>query len=163
MWSYQHCGNLCQKGFLKIYDSHTKPNWIHGKILFISLINERTSKISKNFKWLFKGLIHVQCWNEFANRCKNGQYSRAMKYNFWNHLGGHQLHCQLPDKIYLHVTEQGPFTLLWTSNFYITQESLCPFLNITQAFNQPSWSEGISPIGLQAVTKHSTNQPTSFA
>ena len=57
---------------------------------------------------------------------------------------GYQLHCHPPDKIYSHHTEQGPFTLPQTSNFYIIQESLCPFINISQDFYQPSWAEGIS-------------------
>lgn len=97
-----------------MYASHTKTNWIYVKILFItnSLIRESV-RYQQNSNELFRGLmIHEHCWYEFANRCKNDQYSKATKHSFWSHLWG--------VSITLPPTWQNLFASHWTGTVHVT-------------------------------------------
>lgn len=115
MWSYQQCGNMYQKNFLKVNVCFSYKNKLNTcqDFIYNSFINKRISKISTKSKWVFRRLmIHEHCWYEFANRCKNDQYSTATKHSFWSHLWG--------VSITLPPTWQNLFASHWTGTVHFT-------------------------------------------
>ena len=136
-----------------MYASHTKTNWIHVKILFIthSLIRESVRYQQNSNEYSEDSWYMSTADMNLLIDAKMINFQRQQNIVFGVIFEGYQLHCHPPEKIYSH------HTLPQTLNFYIIQESLCPFINISQDFYQPSWAEGISLTELQVVTKCSNN------